>query len=183
MVAKTKNLCFIAFYLLVGGCYNEKFAEIPDSVTIKPAIALPLAIGAFTIDKSLVLYGVPEINLDEDLPSWAQQKRVAFHDTLSFAISGIEKEVEEIISLTINLIVYNDFPSSAEIQVFFLNEEFEKNDSLFVPSRLVVNPGEIDGFGRLSLEAILLLVFQYLRGKSICLRSPLDYFFWERYQI
>ncbi|MFP4555840.1 MAG: hypothetical protein ACLFNU_03120, partial [Bacteroidales bacterium] len=114
---------------------------------VSPTVAAPVAKVDLTIASSLELIGEPEINLDEDLPEWAQYENLNFIDTLTFALSDIDEEAEAIRFIEVNLLVWNDFPTTASAQLLFLGDDDQVVDSLFSPGRLEVNSGVLSENG------------------------------------
>ena len=121
----------ICIPFLFSSCYKEKFEPIPTSFEWTPDFALPLITKSFTIDKSLVLEGIPEINLEDDVPEWAKYKNLTLTDTLDFALSDISEEADQIRFIEFNLRLDNEFPSTGGIQLFFIDEYGFVVDSLF----------------------------------------------------
>jgi hypothetical protein len=140
---------FFAFVLTLiqSSCVKDRFDPLPENFQVSPTVAAPVAMANLTIDKSLVLVGEPEINLDEDLPEWAQYENLSFIDTLTFALSGIEENIEAVRFLEINLLAWNDFPSNARMQLFFLGEDSQVIDSLFSSGSFEVNSGALSDSG------------------------------------
>lgn len=132
---------------LLQSCYKEKFEPIKNNIIITPTLAIPLANGDLNIDGSLVLYGIPEINLDEIVPFWAQYDTIFFIDTLALSLSDIENRVDEIRFIEMNFMTWNDFPVGAQVQVIFINNEGSVLHSLFAPSPLSLSSGEVNDQG------------------------------------
>ena len=130
---KIRKLCVIAgcTLLLFTGCYKEKFEPIPTSLEWTPDFALPLISKKFTIDKSMVLEGMPTINLEEDVPEWAKYINLTLTDSIDFALSDISEEASQIRFIEFNLRLENEFPSTGEIQLYFIDEYGFVVDSLF----------------------------------------------------
>jgi hypothetical protein len=136
-----KKVLFVTFLLLciaLHSCYEAILKPPADSIQIQPGLALPLISGDLTLDNSLVLIGVPEINLDEIVPEWAQYTDIYLIDTTAFALSEIQNEAEFIRYVEFSISVWSDFPSSADFQVYFIDSEKILVDSLFHPMLQIV---------------------------------------------
>jgi hypothetical protein len=131
--------------IALSSCYQ--FEPLDKSVQLQPSLAFPIATVHQNIEGSLVLFGSPEINLDEDVLEWAQYKEVFFIDTISFALSDVYQQSEFIRYITFKLSTWNDFPSSASAQIIFLNSSNVAIDSLFAPSPFGVTPSQIGAIG------------------------------------
>ncbi len=126
-------------------CY--KFDSVSDEVSLTPGLAFPIARVNQNIESSLVLFGNPEINLLEEVPEWAKYKRVYLIDTIQFALADIYAQSENIRYLIFLLSTQNDFPSSAEAQLLFLNESDIAIDSLFLTNAFVVSGSTVSSHG------------------------------------
>ena len=121
----------ICIPFLFSSFYKEKFEPIPTSFEWTPDFALPLITKSFTIEKSMVLEGFPEINLEEDVPEWATYTNLTLTDTIDFALSDISEEADQIRFIQFNLRLENEFPSTGTIQLYFIDEFGFVVDSLF----------------------------------------------------
>jgi hypothetical protein len=139
-------LALSAFFLLAfSSCYQ--FEPIDKSLLLEPSIAFPIATVHQNIEGSLVLFGNPEINLEEDVLEWAKYKEVYFIDTISFALSDVYQQSQSIRYVVFKLSTWNDFPSSASAQVVFIDSNDEPIDSLFVLSPFGVIPSQVGVLG------------------------------------
>jgi hypothetical protein len=132
-------------FLALSSCYQ--FEPLDKSVQLQPSLAFPIATVHQNIEGSLVLFGAPEINLEEDVLEWAQHREVFFIDTISFALSDVYQQSHVVRYLVFKLSTWNDFPSSATAQIIFLNSNDEAIDSLFAPSPFGVVPSQIGAMG------------------------------------
>lgn len=137
----------LVLMLIQTSCVKDRFDPMPENFQVSPTVAAPIGMANLTIETSLVLIGVPEINLDEDLPEWAQYEYLHFIDTLTFALSGIEEDIEAVRFVEINLLAWNDFPSNARMQLFFLGEDDQVVDSLFSSGSFEVSSGVLSESG------------------------------------
>lgn len=128
-----KRLYFIAIssLLTLSSCYE--FDPITPKGTISPSFAFPVISVDQNIENSLVLVGSPEINLEEEVPTWAQYKNVSFIDTVDYALVDIYEKAKVVRYIAFRLNISNDFPSKAKAQIVFLNNQNSKIDSLFYP--------------------------------------------------
>lgn len=133
--------------VLAQSCYDDKFEPIPNSTNLSPTLAIPIANSELNVDGSLVLYGLPEINLDELVPEWAQYDTIYFIDTLAFSLNNIENEVDVIRFIEFNLLTWNEFPVTAQVQIYFINDQGDVLHSLFSPSPLSLIAGIVNSSG------------------------------------
>lgn len=138
---------FTTLIALLPSCYKEKFEPIDGNVNVTPTLAIPIANGDLNIDVSLVLYGLPEINLDVVVPIWAQYDTMYFIDTLALSLSDIRDRVDEIRFIDLNFLTWNDFPVGAEVQVHFISQDGSVLYSLFNPIPLSLSSGEVNDQG------------------------------------
>lgn len=132
---------------LLQSCYKERFEPIDNSIGVTPILAVPIVTGELNIDGSLVLYGLPEINLDVAVPSWAQFETIYFIDTLALSLNDINNRVEEIRFIELNVMTWNEFPAGAQVQIHFINSSGTELYSLFSPIPLTLNAGEVNSSG------------------------------------
>lgn len=145
----SKSILFIVLLLTLSlqSCFKDLFEPLPESIHLKPTIALPIAKAQLNIDNSLLLLGYPSINLDELVPYWAQYETLHFIDTITFSINNISYEVEQIKFIEFNFLIWNEFPSTAQVQVLFIDDFGDDLHSLFSPNPLTLSAGQIDNSG------------------------------------
>jgi len=134
----------LSLFFYLHSCYKDIQTPLPDGVRLKPGIAIPLISADLCIENSLVLLGDPPIDIDTLIPYWANYDTIYFIDTLAFVISDVQDTVEAIRYLEFNISLWNDFPSFADFQVYFINENLLKVDSLFSPNMLQIVSGDND---------------------------------------
>jgi hypothetical protein len=137
----------VIIIILAQSCYKDKFEPIPESINLSPTLAIPIATSELSIDGSLILYGLPEINLDELVPEWAQYDTLYFIDTLAFSLNSIENQVDVIRFIEFNLLTWNNFPVTAQVQLHFINAQGDVLQSLFNPLPLVIAAGIVNSSG------------------------------------
>lgn len=142
-----KRLYFIATIALLtlSSCY--KFDPISPKGTLSPSLAFPIISVDQNIENSLVLVGIPEINLEEEVPTWAQHKNVYLIDTVAYALVDIYKKAKEVRYIAFRLNTSNEFPSTASAQIFFLNDQNNSIDSLFYPVAFQVHSSTLSSAG------------------------------------
>jgi len=133
----------ISLILLLGtiihSCIGEFEKPLPESIRLRPTIAIPLINADLNIENSLVLLGYPQFDLDTiDL---ADFDTIYLIDTLSLALSDIQDTVEVITFLEFKIALWNDFPSYAELQVYFIDDNLHQVDSLFYPNMFQIVNG------------------------------------------
>jgi hypothetical protein len=134
----------LSLFFCLHSCYKDIQTPLPDGVRLKPGIAIPLISADLSIENSLVLLGDPPIDIDTLIPYWANYDTIYFIDTLAFFLPEIQDTVEAIRYIEFNLSLWNDFPSFADFQVFFIDENFSRVDSLFSPNMLKIVNGDTD---------------------------------------
>jgi hypothetical protein len=134
----------IFLFLCLQSCYKDIQTPLPDGIRLKPGIAIPLISADLSIENSLVLLGDPPIDIDTLIPYWANYDTIYFIDTLTFVLSDIQDTVEAIRYLEFSITLWNDFPSFADFQVYFIDENLLSVDSLFLPNMLQIVNGDTD---------------------------------------
>lgn len=138
---------FLALFL--SSCYDELYKPIPETANWNPNFALPLVTKTFTIEKSLVLEGIPQINLDLDVPEWAKYVNITLTDTVPFVLADITNEADNIRFIEFKIKLENDFPSNGEIQLYFIDSNGLLLDVLFNESPLSIVSSDFNDNGEI----------------------------------
>ncbi|MDR2037285.1 MAG: hypothetical protein LBQ60_05120 [Bacteroidales bacterium] len=143
-------LLITVFYL--HSCIRN-IDSFPDEVSISPSLSLSIGTGVFNTEKDLLPVGLPEINIGENVPSWARYKVISIHDSVTFSISEIFDNVDSVRLIAFKVNIWNQFPAKAKLQVYFCDDTGIRLDSLWHDAPLDIAPGEFDSSGKLLKES------------------------------
>ena len=133
----------VSLMLLLGtiiySCIGEFEKPLPESVRLRPTLAIPLINADLNIENSLVLLGYPQFDLDTiDL---ADFDTIYLIDTLSLNFYRIYRILWRHNIPKFKIALWNDFPSYAELQVYFIDDNLHQVDSLFYPNMFQIVNG------------------------------------------
>lgn len=110
--------------IIITTACTSNLKSLPDSIEVKPSLSIPVSDMYFTLDTGLILQGLPQINLSENVPEWAKHTFVYKRDTIPFNLTEAYDEADYIEKLTIKLNMWNEFPIEGAGFITFLDENY-----------------------------------------------------------
>lgn len=131
MWSKFKNIGSYSVVLIafLSAC-TKGLEPMPDSFRLKMSWSLPVGIGQVSFDKALQTVGIPVYKIGEDVPDWAHYPYVFFQDTLPLNLTEVYNRDSTIEFMEFQLNLWNQFPVDGKAQIFFLDQNGSKLDSL-----------------------------------------------------
>ncbi|WP_288019923.1 hypothetical protein [Tenuifilum sp.] len=133
-------ICLVMF--MVWGC-TKNIEPVPNSANLSPSLSFPIGEGEFNLSKSLVTLGIPVVNLTENVPGWAKYADVYIQDTFTLNIDEVFDQSDNIELIMFKVNIWNEFPLAGEAQVWFVDDTYNKIDSLFTTEKATVPAAEI----------------------------------------
>lgn len=148
-----KNLIYIIFAiisLLSFSCINDIPSDFDNPKSDwNPSFSLALGYTSLGMNNqsgfdTLLLLNNPLTGY----PYWIDEFKVPLSYTMPFDLQELNKFSDEIISIMFRVNTYNGFPAEAQAQVYLLDINDNRVDSLFYPDKLKAEPGTIIGEGK-----------------------------------
>jgi hypothetical protein len=154
-VAEVLNRNFvilIVFALLLLNC-TRNIEPMPSGVSVSPSYSFPVGIAEIKSTTNFLTFGLPTVNLTDDVPDWARYEFAFYADTIAFNIQEIYSQAEMIEYFMIRTNVWNSYPMRCFAQIYFLDGGYTVIDSLYNPRAEIPAATVIDGVVSNRLES------------------------------
>jgi hypothetical protein len=149
--------------IILNSCIDENITNISDSLDINSCYSFPIGDVTYSINnyfESLDTLGIDTLQVDSLIVSSTDSVEfngMYFHniepvyDTTIFSefdFSVLDEYIDNVVAITIVLVVSSDFPTEILIQVYFTDETQVIMDSMYVEGPLIIPAPDLDSNGR-----------------------------------